>query len=138
MRNFEPSKWKITPGGLATLKDEHIIDIIRRRGKTPHKEEAEKYGLSVSGVRHIRTGHRQKALWREVQEMNDLIWGQKFSEGSVLTDKQIIEIIQSRGETTHRQAAEKYGMSASGVRHIRAGRRRRDLWLEVQEMNELL
>lgn len=55
-----------------------------------------------------------------------------------LTDAQVIEIIETRYQTTHREMAEKHNLSISGVRHIRAGRRRRDLWLEVQRMQNLL
>lgn len=73
MTTWDPSKWTYSPKGATMLTDEQVIDIIQTRGKTTHRQAAEKHGISISGVRHIRYGVRRRELWLEVQEMNKLL-----------------------------------------------------------------
>ena len=57
---------------------------------------------------------------------------------SKLTAEQIVDIITTAGETPHRAAAEKHGISVISVRFIRSGRRHRDIYDETQATLDLI
>lgn len=59
----DPKEWKIDKNGARKLGEAQAVDIIRTRYKTTHRAAAEKHGIAISTVRHIRAGRRWKTVW---------------------------------------------------------------------------